>query len=72
MKMYDGGIVEVPMCSILFDDLEEFADFEKLAKYDGLGKDWAISILRIYLQCFKDCTQKGDKPFSWDDVGLPG
>ena len=51
MKMYDGGIVEVPICSILFDDPKEFADFEKLAKYDDLGVDWAISILRIYLQC---------------------
>ena len=66
MKMFDGQPVAVPMVRIVFEDLREFVELEKLASHLGMGKDWPILMLRNYLSSYKECSQVGDKPFSWD------
>ena len=66
MQMFDGECVAVPMVRIVFEDLQEFVELEKLAARLGMGKDWPILMLRNYLSSYKECSQVGDKPFSWD------
>lgn len=68
MEMFDGETVVVPMVRIVFDDSQEFFDFEILACQLGMGKDWPIVMLRNYLESYKECAKVGDKPFSWDSA----
>ena len=39
MQMFDGECVAVPMVRIVFEDLQEFVELEKLAARLGMGKD---------------------------------
>ena len=68
MKMNDNFVVNLPMVRIVFDDLQEFADFQVFANQLGLGPDWPIAMLRHYLATYKECSQVGDKPFLWDSA----
>lgn len=70
MKSIDGKVVSLPMYRIVFDNLQEFVDLELLALHLGMGQDWPIAMLRDYLKSYKDCATVGDKPFSWEDVGV--
>ena len=65
MEIFDGEIVVVPMVRIVFDDPLEFFQFQSLACHLGKGEDWPISMLRDYLESYKDSAQVGDKPFSF-------
>lgn len=67
MKMNDNFVVNLPMVRIVFDDLQEFADFQVFANQLGLGPDWPKVMLRDYLESYKDSHQVGDKPFSWSE-----
>lgn len=53
MKMFDGQTVAVPMVKIVFEDLREFSELEKLAAHLGMGKDWPILMIRNYLLSHK-------------------
>ena len=68
MKLGDPSVVNLPVVRFVFEDLQEFADFQVLAHRLGMGRDWPIAMLRDYLKSYKDCAMVGDKPFSWENV----
>ena len=70
MKLGDPSVVNLPVARIVFEDLAEFADLQVLAHQLGMGKDWPMAILRSYLESYKESHQVGNKPFSWDNVGV--
>jgi hypothetical protein len=69
MKLGDPSVVNLPVARIVFDNLQEFVEFELLALQLGMGKDWPIAMLREFLSSWKESHQVGDKPFSWENVG---
>ncbi len=70
MKLGDPSVVNLPVARIVFEDLAEFADLQVLAHQLGMGKDWPMAMLRSYLESYKESHQVGNKPFSWDNVGV--
>lgn len=67
MNVDNSAAVNLPMVRIVFDDLQEFADLQLFANQLGLGPDWPKVMLLNYLASYKECSQVGDKPFSWDE-----
>jgi len=68
MKLRDSSVVNLPVARFVFDDLQEFVEFELLALQLGMGKDWPIAMLREFLDSWKQSHQVGDKPFSWKEA----
>ena len=68
MKLGDPSVVELPVARIVFEDLQEFVDLQIFANQLGLGPDWPIAMLRLFLESWKQSHQVGDKPFSWKAI----
>ena len=67
MKLFANAIPTFPVARIVFDDHQEFIEFELLANQLGMGRDWPITMLRDYLSSYKESSRVGSKPFSWGD-----
>ena len=68
MRLGDPSVVNLPVVRIVFEDLAEFADLQVLAHQLGMGRDWPMTMLRDYLESYKESHQVGNKPFSWDNA----
>lgn len=62
MKLFNNAIETFPVCRLVFDDQQEYIEFELLALQLGLGKEWPIAMLRDYLESYKECSAVGSRP----------
>lgn len=62
MKLFNNTVETFPVCRLVFDDQQEYIEFELLALQLGMGKEWPISMLRDYLASYKECAAVGSRP----------
>lgn len=60
MKLFKDSIPTYPVARIIFDDHQEFVEFELLALQLGMGNDWPILMLRDYLSSYKESAAVGN------------